>query len=270
MKYISTLLGLMAMILTTSCGGDSGEKDVTHLFNETLRANEMLDLHDDGSITYIAVQWGGIAARMTDDGEPVNWSAYKKIVFEFSEPVNVGTQILINNKIMAWGSPGITHLECSLEGFESEPIERLAMQTTKETRVEVKRIYLSMESVPNSQVALWYGECIFDEWTNGMFIAPYLFNNAIEGDKLELIYTVDDTDDPNITYWQYKAVYCDTDSTLERNIPRQNDWGCIDVKKNSTKDIVSLTATDVRMLQKYGLFINGYHLTMRQVNLLTE
>ena len=39
MKYFSTLLGLMAMILTTSCGGDSGEKDVTHLFNETLRAN---------------------------------------------------------------------------------------------------------------------------------------------------------------------------------------------------------------------------------------
>ena len=260
----------MAIMLTASCGDNSSEKDVTHLFNETLRANEMLVQHDDGSITYLAVQWGGIAARMTDDGKPVNWSAYKKIVFEFSEPVTVGTQILINNKLMAWGSPGITHLECSLEGFESEPIERLAMQTARETTVQVQRIYLSQESVPNSEVALWYGECIFGEWTNGMYVAPYRFNNCIEGDKLELIFTVNDTDNPNVTYWQYKAVYCNTDSTLQGNDSRKNDWGCVYVGKKSTKDIVTLTATDVQMLQKYGLYINGYHITMRQVNLKEE
>ena len=114
----------------------------TYCWNEA----ESLSHNDDGTITYNAVAWGGLAAWLAVDG-PVDLSKYGKLVFEFAEPTTVNTQILAGSAT-AWGEPGIKKLVCSFDGKDVSAIEQIALQASDVTTIVVTRIYLEEKGDP--------------------------------------------------------------------------------------------------------------------------
>jgi len=129
--------------------GEGGEEqpaeeetvDITPNFTNTWNEAETLETNDDGSITYNAVKWGGMAAWVAVDDVPVDWSGYSKVVFEFAEPTEVNTQIIVGDA-KAWGEVGITSLECPFDGIDMSAISQIALQTSDATTIVVKRVYL--------------------------------------------------------------------------------------------------------------------------------
>jgi hypothetical protein len=126
-----------------------GEKEsIIDKFTYCWNSDETLTHNEDGSITFNAVSWGGMAAWLVvDETVYADWSNYKKIVFEYAEPTTVNTQILLNcknkdNNSSAWGNPGITSLELPFEGKDVTAIEQVALQCSDPTTLVVKAIYL--------------------------------------------------------------------------------------------------------------------------------
>lgn len=264
------LLSLSALvILLAACSSDSGVADITSRFNSTWNTSEYLVQNDDGSITYEAVKWGGMSAWMGNNNIPADLSPYEKVVFEFSEPTLVNTQIFVTPRLSAFGTSGITSIECSFDGQDVSSVEQIALQTSAPTTLNVKRVYLVPVGPPKHPTTIWEGRCDFDDWVGEISIGPDKFETAKEGDKLEFIYTTD-TRDSAITYWQFKTVYNDSEYTLEGNDNMLNDWGCAFVSKNSTNFRIPLTANDAAYLLERGLFTKGYHCIVTQVNLLQE
>ena len=122
-------------------GGNEEIVDITPNFTYTWNGAESIENNEDGSITFHAVQWGGLAAWVAVDDVPVDWSGYSKVVFEFAEPTEVNTQILVGDA-KAWGEVGITSLECPFEGVDMSAISQIALQTSDATTIVVKRVYL--------------------------------------------------------------------------------------------------------------------------------
>ncbi len=144
----------------------TGNVDLMDRFTYTWNQAESFVRNGDGTITFNAVQWGGLAAWFADDNVPVDWSAYSKIVFEFAEPTTVNTQILVSKgDISAWGNVGITSLECSFEGKDLTQVEQVALQCSDATTLVITKIYLvpaggSVEPQPDGDK-----ESIIDKFT---------------------------------------------------------------------------------------------------------
>lgn len=117
-------------------------EDIISKFTYTWNGAETFTNNEDGSITFNAVSWGGLAAWLATDDGKCDWSAWKKVVFEFAEPTTVNTQILVGDA-SAWGEVGITSLECSFEGKDMSAIEQIALQASAPTTITITRIYLS-------------------------------------------------------------------------------------------------------------------------------
>ena len=98
--------------------------------------------NNDGTITYNAIQWGGLVADFTNQDEPENWSKFEKIVFEFAERTAVRTQVMFNGKIVSYGSPGIALLSAPLVGIDVKDVKQVALQAYENTTIKVKRMTL--------------------------------------------------------------------------------------------------------------------------------
>ncbi|MBR1521319.1 MAG: hypothetical protein IJ635_08795 [Bacteroidaceae bacterium] len=131
----------LAMVVVALAANATTE-DITAKFTYTWNNAESLTNNEDGSITFNAVSWGGMAAWLATDEGKCDWSAWKKVVFEFAEPTTVNTQILVGDA-SAWGDVGITSLECSFEGKDMSAIEQIALQASGATTITVTRVYLS-------------------------------------------------------------------------------------------------------------------------------
>ena len=148
---------------------EGNEVDITSKFTYTWNASESFVNNADGSITFNAVQWGGLAAWLKDGDNPADWSDYSKLVFEYAEPTTVSTQILVSGtEAKAWGDAGITSLECSFEGLDMTTVEQVALQAADATTITIKRIYLvkkggdePIPADPNNLVKNW--DCSGDD-----------------------------------------------------------------------------------------------------------
>ena len=267
------LLAVITLIFPSSCTlpwmQEDDEFDITSKFKATWNVHEKMDRHGDGSITYYSVQWGGLIGLVKEHNLPVDLSRYESVTFEFAEPTTVQTQVLIGSVLRAWGKKGITTLPCYFDGIDVKQVDQIVLQTAHPTTLTVKRVMLSPATTSWDSTPIWEGECVFGNWQNGFTIDPEKFSTAMEGDKLEFIFTTD-TSDPQTTYWQMKPIYNKTDQTLEGNKTEQNDWGCTTVGKEATSYRIRLTAKDVNMLKKHGMFTNGFFVNMTQVNLLRK
>ena len=100
MRY---LLILLTAIFAVACseGEKGGDRDITSLFKDRWNINEEVIHNSDGTITYNALQWGGLVADFKNQEQPEDWTKYEKIVFEFAERTTVRTQLMINDKIVS-------------------------------------------------------------------------------------------------------------------------------------------------------------------------
>ena len=135
------LFTLMAAALFAVCV-NAEEVDITSHFTYTWNNAESIVNNDDGSITFNAVAWGGLAGWFATDEGKADWSGYESITFEFAEATTVNTQILVGNA-KAWGDVGITKLTCSFDGIDMSGVDQVALQASAETTITVKRIYLT-------------------------------------------------------------------------------------------------------------------------------
>lgn len=272
---MKNLLSLLAIALLLACGGkptaadeDDGNKDITSKFNSTWNIYEHLTNNSDGSITFEAVKWGGLAADFAKDGIPVDWSDYDGIVFELAKPTEVYTQIWVTEKLVAGAYPGATTLKCFFDGQDVTAVGQVALQTAEPTTLYVKKIYLTPAGGPMISTPIWSGECEFGNWENTFSISADRFATAEEGDKIEFIYMTDHKN-PSVSYWQFRTTYNDgSDNTLEGNHYELNDWGCATVGSGSTDYRIILTAKDAQRLKESGLFVMGYYNNVIQCNLL--
>lgn len=272
--WSSTLMfALVIVFLPSSCtlpwASEDDEFNITSKFKATWNIHEKMDNHSDGSITYHSVQWGGLVGLVKEHNLPVDWSRYESVTFEFEDSTKVETQILLAGTLRAWGRKGIMRLPCYFDGVDVRQIDQVVLQTAKPTTLTIKRVMLSPATTSWDSKPIWEGECVFGNWEGGFVIKPEQFSTAIEGDKLEFVFTTD-CSDPKRTYWQIKTVYNTTSNTLEGNYNEQNDWGCAQVGQTATTYRIVLTAKDVKQLKKVGLFVNGYYVNVTQVNLLRK
>ena len=98
----------------------------------------------DGSITYAAKQWGGLAAWLAGE-TPADYSAYDNIVFEFAEPTPCAVQGFVqygdqtDNK--TWVEAGTTKAVCAL-GDGKAAINQIALQCAEDASLTITKIYL--------------------------------------------------------------------------------------------------------------------------------
>lgn len=260
---------LFAVALAVACseGEKGGDRNITKLFRERWNINEEVIHNSDGTITYNAMQWGGLVANFNNQEQPEDWSKYEKIVFEFAERTTVRTQIMFNGKTISYGSPGILSLSAPLVGVDVKDVKQVALQAYEPATIIVKRVMLKEGKDADFTTPIWDGECIMGNWESGFLVDAEQFKNAQPGNVLEFDYTTN-TDNPNVYYWQFRAVYSGTEQTLEGNANELNEWGCASVGKGTTRYRITLTEKDVEQLKKLGLYVNGYYTTVTQCYLL--
>ncbi len=262
-------LSTLASCLLWSCfnNDNSGELDITSAFKNRWNIRESVRQDGENGIIYDAVKWGGIIGDFVVDDKPADWSQYGKVVVDFSKPTPANTQLMLNEKVFAWGKRGITSLEGNFAGLEIAEVKQLIMQCDSDCTINIKRIYLLPASELDLSTTLWEGRCVFGNWTNGFEVKPDKFADAKEGDMLEIVYTTD-TSKSDVTYWQIKTIYAATDVPLEGNAKMLNEWGCATVGKGTTLIRITLTKNDAAKLKEKGLYVNGYFTVATQCNLL--
>ena len=129
-----------------------GEKvSIIDQFVNTWSAEENYSVNGDGSITFNAVAWGGLAAWLAPEGVLSDWTQYSKLVFEFeNNPVPVAVQGFVqcldndNAEVNStwWGNAGITKLECPFEGKDMSRVQQAALQVSDVATVIITAIYL--------------------------------------------------------------------------------------------------------------------------------
>ena len=274
-KYCTSmkkLLTLTASLLLCAGGFFSEPEDeltVTSKFKYTWNINETVERNRDGVIIYKAQPYGGLVASFKERNLPVDWSGYESITFEFAEPTKVLTQVMISENMASSAKPGITILTCYFDGQDVRSVGEVALQAADTTTIYLKSVRLALGGAKWESTPIWEGECRFGNWENGIIIPPEKFDDALEGDKLEFIFTTDRSD-LNVNYWQFKTVYQGTDKTLEGNDNELNAWGCAMVGRLATSYRIYLTAKDVATLKEKGLFVNGYYNNVTQCNLLKK
>lgn len=266
---LTIILILLAVVMAAACSEEKkgGDKNITAAFKDKWNINEDVVRNSDGTITYHSITWGGLVANFINQEQAENWSAYDKIVFEFAEPTTVVTQIVLNEKVITVGSPGIKTLSSPLTGIDITDVKQVALQTAEPTTIKVKRVMLKEATNVNYTTLIWDGECVMGNWTGALNIGPEMFKNAEPGNVLEIVYRTDTTN-PSVYYWQLKTVIANLNTTLEGNADELNEWGCATMAKGSTRYRITLTANDVAQLKENGLFLNGYYTNVSQVYLL--
>ncbi len=266
------LLAVIILVLPSACTlpwmEEEDQLNITRKFKATWNVHEKFEQHGDGSVTYYSVTWGGLVGLVKEHNLPVDWTGYESITLEFTEPTQVETQLLVAG-MLTFGRKGITKLSCYFDGVDMRQVDQVVLQTAKPTVLTIKSATLSPASTSWDSTPIWEGECVLGNWEDGFIIEPEQFASAVEGDKLEFIFTTDASDHTR-TYWQIKTIYNSTDQTLEGNYSEQNNWGCTQVGRDATSYRVRLTAKDVKELKKHGLFTNGYFVNVSQVNLLRK
>lgn len=265
MKKLFVMIASTMLMACMSNNDDDG-LDLTSKFNSTWNIHETFEKNRDGSVTYHANAWSGLVASVREQNLPVNWSDYESISVEFSEPTKFGTQIAISDQIKVFGKTGITTLTCFFDGQDVSQVGDVIIQTAENGTVTIKRVYLTPGASEWDSTPVWTGECNFGDWEEGIIVDKEKFLDAQEGDKLEILYQTD-ISDPSVEYWQIKTIYNGTDNTLEGNASNLNDWGCALVGHSGILRI-RLTANDIKELRNVGMFVNGYHTIIKQVNLL--
>lgn len=119
-------------------------KSIADKFTNTWNKEESFTLNADGTITYNAQKWGGLAAWLVSDEVAADFSDYSKVVFEFTEATKVNTQIFIqgSEEYKEWGEVGITKLECSFSGKDVSAVKQVALQCSDVATITIKNIYL--------------------------------------------------------------------------------------------------------------------------------
>lgn len=191
-------------------GPDGEHVSIIDKFTYTWNASETLTHNADGSITFNAVSWGGLAAWLAENDIPVDWSEYTKIVFEYAEPAAVSTQIIVqtvNGDVKNSGEAGITKLECSFEGADVTQVNQVALQCSDVTTLVIKDIYLVkaggnvdpqpeegwLELVKNGDVEGEDGTSLITK--NGADGGAFIFNPqagvGIDGSRAAVVVAVD-------------------------------------------------------------------------------
>ena len=272
-RMSTLLLVMITIILPSSCtlpwSHEEDEFDITSKFKAVRNVHERFETNSDGSITYHSVRFGGLIGLVKEHNLPVDWTKYESVTFEFVDSTTVETQIMLGTVMRTYGRPGIKKLTCYFDGLDMRQVDQVVLQTSLPSTLVVKKVMLSPTSTSWDSKPIWEGECKFGDWENGFIIDPEQFSTAIEGDKLEFVFTTD-TSDPKRTYWLIKSIYNTTDQTLEGNASEQNRWGCTMIGQAATSYRVRLTSKDVKEIKKNGLFVNGFFVDVTQVNLLRK
>ena len=268
------LLMMMSAVVLAACGPSTVSNDDENLtlmpkFDSTWNIYESFVNNEDGTITYHALPWGGLVGSVKERNMPVDWSGYESVTFEFAEPTTVSTQIMISDELKTLGKKGITSLTCYFDGHDLSSVGEVALQYADTGVVIVKNVYLTPATGRWESAPIWQGECALGHWEKGFVVPAEKFENAQEGDKLEIIYKSDQSN-PEVKFWLLKTTYNETDSTLCGNDNELNDWGCVLVSKDAANYRIVLTGKDVVNLRKKGLFVNGYYNNVTQVNLVKK
>lgn len=271
-KLLKSLSAVLVSSLLLSCGGETVPKDdnnVISKFNSTWNIHEKCEVNDDGTILYKAISWGGLVGTFLKQNMPEDLSAYESITFEFDRPAPVPMQVVVDDRFKTWGKPGIKSLTCNFDGQDVRSVGKILLQAADPCSIGINKIYFTPKANTWETVPIWSGNCAFGDWENGFVVSADKFMDAYEGDKLEFIYTADKSD-PNVTYWLFKTIYSSTENTLEGNDNELNSWGCALVSSEVNVYRIVLTEKDIEGLREYGLFVNGYNVTVTQCNLLCK
>lgn len=267
------LLILSAVMLLLSCGGGnsrhSDENDVTLKFKSTWNIYETCTLNDKEDIVYDAVAWGGLVGTFLEKNMPSDLSAYESITFRFAEPLPVPAQVVVANRFKTVGKQGLTSLTCNFDGQDVTAVNEIVLQPHDSASIIVTDVYLTPNNAKWDSKPIWNKGCSFGNWEGGFVVKPEYFATAYEGDKIEFIFNAD-TSNQELTYWLLKTIYNGTSETLEGNDSELNNYGCASVSSTANVYRILLTANDVKQLQEHGLFVNGYFLNVKQVNLLNR
>ena len=144
MNQLKLLLTGLLSIMASAVLAQSEPKilDITKNFTYTWGWNESFTTNADGSITYKASTWGGLASWVDDD-----WSDYERIVFEFKEPTACDVQPLVGygdapDWGRGWGNKGTKEVSAELDPDYSDHVTQVALQTASDATVIIARIYL--------------------------------------------------------------------------------------------------------------------------------
>ena len=141
-------------------------------------------------------------------------------------------------------------------------IFRIQGENAKLTQVVFK------PAVPTATTTIWEGQVATGNWASGIGIEKEKFATVKEGDILEIVYTVDNSE--GATYFQFKTDIPDLDETLSSNASSLNDWGCATVSATGTSFKITINSADAQKLKEHGLYIGGYYCIATAVNLIQE
>jgi hypothetical protein len=268
-KFVLPIMFLSLLFSCTDSKSVADRLNITDKFKYTWNVYEKIEEQGDGSIIYHAVPWGGLFASMKEHNMPVDWSEYQSITFDFAEPTQVATQIMISDELKTIGKAGISSLTCYFDGHNMHAVDEVALQASDSTTLKVRSVRLTPNDAVWKATSIWEGHCVQGDWEGGFVISPDMFKDVIEGDKLELVFHTDKSN-PSVTFWLMETIYDGTDQTLEGNNNELNNWGCAMMGSEAKVYRIILTAKDVETLRKKGLFVNGYYNIVTQCNLLRK
>ncbi|MBQ9677495.1 MAG: hypothetical protein IJV44_05090 [Prevotella sp.] len=148
--------------------------------------NETKTVNGDGTITYNAKKYGGLATWYGDS----DLSGYKELVIEYSSNAPAWTQVLLMNTsdetiAKASASDGVYLLVCNLEGKDLTHIKQIAIQQTSSDDncdIIISKVYF--RSFDHSTTGI---DIPFDEWG---CILTSAFSGYTDYDKVVFTYTV--------------------------------------------------------------------------------
>lgn len=149
--------------------------DLTSRFTDLWKEGETKTNNADGSITYNAVQWGGLGAWI---GNSIDFSPYQSLVVVFAEATTIPTQIVIDygDEWGSWGTSkceaaaGATKIDYDFAGnylSNLNKIRQVAIQTAENGVVKISRIYLK-----GKQGEAGYGDYILVNGQKVPFLNP--------------------------------------------------------------------------------------------------
>ena len=143
-----TLKMMMTALLLATCGQAAGQDnnqivDITKNFTYCWGPSERMTLNTDGSITYRASTWGGLAYWVSG-----NWEAYERLVFELKEETTCAVQPIVMygaGSESHYTNRGVTEAYIDLNPNLRGNVQQVALQTDAAATLTIKRIYLVME-----------------------------------------------------------------------------------------------------------------------------